>query len=151
MNPQDVALAVKRLEHRLHRALDAALARLGISQVQWDALRHIGRHPGSSLHDLATLTFQTDQAFGALAGRLVRRRLVRRTPGPGRALHHTLTPAGADLLRRGNEIVDDVFTESFGPLSEAELTTFHALLTRLLAEETRRAPAASGPVVWLMS
>lgn len=132
--PQDVGLAVKRVQHRHHRALDARLAaELGVSLVQWDALRHIDRNPGSSLHQLAELTFQTDQSFGALAGRLVKRGLVERVPGPGRALRHRLTPAGAELLRTGGAIVDGVLAESFQPLSAAELATLHTLLSRLLA------------------
>ncbi|MFL6074901.1 MAG: MarR family winged helix-turn-helix transcriptional regulator [Mycobacteriales bacterium] len=131
---QDVGLAVKRVQHRHHRALDARLsAELGISLVQWDALRHIDRNPGSSLHGLAELTFQTDQSFGALAARLVRRGLVERVPGSGRALRHRLTPAGTELLRKGGAIVDGVLAESFQPLSATEVATLHVLLTRLLA------------------
>src|SRR5260370_26199313 len=132
---QDAALAVKRLQHRHHRALDSRLtASLGISLVQWDALRHMDRNPGSSQHHLAELTFQTDQSFGALAGRLIKRGLIERVPGPGRALRHQLTPAGAELLRHGSAIVDEVFAASFRPLSTPELTAFRHLLSRLLAE-----------------
>src|SRR5437870_11245274 len=40
---------------------------------------------------LAQLTFQTDQSFGALAGRLEARGLIDRAAGPGRALRHRLT------------------------------------------------------------
>ena len=39
----EVALSVKRVQHRHHRALSAALADLGISLVQWDTLRHLDR------------------------------------------------------------------------------------------------------------
>jgi DNA-binding MarR family transcriptional regulator len=133
---QDVSLAVKRLQHRHHRAIDSRLtATLNISLVQWDALRHIDRHPGSSLHQLAELTFQTDQSFGALAARLVQRGLVERFQGPGRALHHQLTPAGLELLRAGSTIVDEIIAESFRPLTAPELTAFHQTLTRLLNHE----------------
>src|SRR5262245_19996129 len=129
---QDVGLAVKRVQHTHHRAADAWLsADLGISLVQWDALRHIDRNPDSSLHRLAELTFQTDQSFGALAARLVRRGLVERVPGPGRALRHRLTPAGAELLCKGGALMDGVLAESFQPLSAAELATLHDLLAKL--------------------
>ncbi|MEK8173175.1 MarR family winged helix-turn-helix transcriptional regulator [Streptomyces sp. M19] len=130
---RDVALAVKRLQHRHHRTLDGRLtAEAGVSLVQWDALRHIDQHPGSSLHQLALLTFQTDQSFGALAGRMIKRGLIERTSGPGRALHHRLTPAGAELLTAGGEIVDEVLAASFAPLSAEDLTALHALLVRLV-------------------
>src|SRR4249920_3087110 len=89
---QDLALAVKRLQHRHHRSLDARLAPLGTTLVQWDALRAISQHLNASSHRLAQLTFQTDQSFGALAGRLEARGLIERAAGPGRALRHRLTP-----------------------------------------------------------
>lgn len=129
---QDLGLAVKRLQARHHRALDTALAALGTTLVQWTALREIGRHPDSSAHQLAQLTFQTDQSFGTLATRLVDRGLVERTQGPGRAIRHRLTPAGADLLARGHAVVDTALADSFAPLDPAERATLHTLLTRLL-------------------
>jgi DNA-binding MarR family transcriptional regulator len=82
--PSEVGLAVKRLQHRHHRALSKALAPLGLSVVQWDTLRHLDRKPDASLHDLAVLTFQTDQSFGSLAVRMAERGLIERVPGPGR-------------------------------------------------------------------
>src|ERR1700731_1558108 len=53
------------------RALDSKLIEIGTTLAQWDALRAIDRHPESSSHKLAGLTFQTDQSFGALANRMV--------------------------------------------------------------------------------
>src|SRR5260370_28585474 len=97
---QDLALAVKRLQHRHHRTLDARLAPLGITLVQWDALRAISRHPNASLHRLAQLTFQTDQSFCSLAGRLVARGVIDRGAGAWRALRPPLTPARKGLLRK---------------------------------------------------
>src|SRR2546421_12753185 len=98
---ENLALAVKRLQYHHHRTLDARLALLGITLVQWDALRAISRYPNASSHRLAQLTFQTDQSFGALAGRLEARGLIDRTAGPGRALRHRLTSTGEALLSEG--------------------------------------------------
>ncbi|OLB45698.1 MAG: MarR family transcriptional regulator [Chloroflexi bacterium 13_1_20CM_54_36] len=129
---EDLGRDVKRLQHRHHRTVDARLVPLGITLVQWDALRAISQHPNASAHRLAQLTFQTDQSFGALAGRLVARGLIDRVTGPGRALHHRLTPAGEALLSKGRTVVNEVFSESFSPLSPMELETFYDLLSRLL-------------------
>jgi DNA-binding MarR family transcriptional regulator len=129
---QDLALAVKRLQHRHHRTLDARLAPLGTTLVQWDALRAISRHPDASSHRLAQLTFQTDQSFGTLAGRLVARGLIDRIAGPGRAIRHRLTPSGEALLRKGHTVVNEVFSKSFSTLTPTELDTLYDLLTRLL-------------------
>jgi DNA-binding MarR family transcriptional regulator len=125
-------LSVKRLQMRHHRALNAGLAPLGVSLVQWDALRHLDENPGASLHDLALLTFQSDQAFGTLAGRMIQRGLIERVPGPGRAVRHRLTDKGRSLRNEGDAIYARVIQESFAALTPAELATLDGLLARVL-------------------
>ncbi len=133
---EDLGQAVKRLQYRHHRTLDARLAPLGITLVQWDALRAISRHPNASGHRLAQLTFQTDQSFGALAGRLEARGWIERISGPGKAIRHRLTPAGEALLHEGNSVYNEVVSQSFSPLSPTERETLYDLLTRLLNEQS---------------
>ncbi len=130
--PADVALAVKRLQHRHHRALSQALAPLGLSLVQWDTLRHLHRQPDASLHDLAMLTFQTDQSFGSLAVRMAERGLIERVAGPGRAVRHRLTEDGARLRAAGQDLVDEIIESSFGALSAAQLDQLGDLLDAAL-------------------
>jgi DNA-binding MarR family transcriptional regulator len=129
---QEVALLVKRLQHRHHRALTEALAPLGLSLVQWDTLRHLARNPDASLHDLAQLTFQTDQSFGSLAARMTDRGLIERVPGPGRAVRHRLTDRGEELRRAGEALHHEVITGSFAPLAADDLDRLGDLLERLL-------------------
>lgn len=117
---QEVALLVKRLQNRHHRQLDAALAEIGVTLVQWDALRHLDERPGSSLRDLAQLTFQSDQAFGTLAKRMTERGLVTRTDGPGRAVRLEMTPRGTQTLSLAADIVNKTLMHTIGRLSEAE-------------------------------
>ncbi|WP_326566341.1 MarR family winged helix-turn-helix transcriptional regulator [Amycolatopsis rhabdoformis] len=126
--PAEVALAVKRLQHRHHRALSQALAPLGLSLVQWDTLRHLHQNPDASLHDLAVLTFQTDQSFGSLATRMADRGLIERVPGPGRAVHHHLTPEGHRLRTAGQSAADAVVASSFHTLSPTQLNDLGSLL-----------------------
>jgi DNA-binding MarR family transcriptional regulator len=133
--PGDVSLAVKRLQYRHHRALSRALAPLGLSLVQWDTLRHLHREPDASLHDLAVLTFQTDQSFGSLAARMVERGLIERVPGPGRAVRHRFTEEGARLRVEGQELVDAVVESSFRNLSAAQLDQLGELLDRVLGPD----------------
>lgn len=129
---RETGLAVKQLQMRHGRKIDAELAPRGITLVQWDALRHLERNPGASLHDLARLTFQTDQSFGALAGRMIERGLIERVPGPGRAIRHRITERGDELRRIGEEIVDDVLSASFAALTPQELAAFDSFLVRVL-------------------
>jgi DNA-binding MarR family transcriptional regulator len=129
---QRTALAVKRLQHRHHRELDARLRGIGTTLSQWDALRHVARSPGASTRELAALTFMTDQSFGALAIKLAEQGLVTRTPGQGRVVHHAITPAGEAMLEKATAIADEVFADSFAPLSEPDRATLETLLTRVL-------------------
>jgi DNA-binding MarR family transcriptional regulator len=128
----EVGLSVKRVQHRHHRALTAALADLGVSLVQWDTLRHLHRRPDASLHDLAQLTFQTDQAFGTLAARMVDRGLIERVPGPGRAVRHRITGKGEDIRREGDRRVAAVLRRSFAGLSPDQLDQLGVLLELVL-------------------
>lgn len=130
----EVALAVKRLQHRHHRTLSRALAPLGLSLVQWDTLRHLHQRPDSSLHDLAVLTFQTDQSFGSLAARMADRGLIERLAGPGRAVKHRLTAEGDRLRAAGQVEADRVVAGSFDRLSDGQLDQLGDLLDRALGE-----------------
>jgi DNA-binding MarR family transcriptional regulator len=134
---EKLGLAIKRVQDRHHRLLDARLAPLGISLVQWNALREIDRNPGASQHRLAELTFNSDQAFGMLSSRLLQRGLVRRVQGQGRAFEHQLTPMGQDLLQKGRQIHAGVISGCFAALAEGERATLLMLLDKLLAAPER--------------
>jgi DNA-binding MarR family transcriptional regulator len=129
---QKLGRSVKRLQNLHHRALDARLVQIGATLAQWDALRAIDRNPGASSHDLADFTFQTDQSFGALATKLVKKGLVTRTPGRGRMLRHSLTAKGRSMLAEATGIAEKTLAESFAPLSETERAQLLSLIERLL-------------------
>jgi DNA-binding MarR family transcriptional regulator len=130
-----LGLAIKRLQVRHHRALEARLAPLGLSLAQWDALRHLHAHPDASLHELAVLTFQTDQSMGTLATRMVARGLVERVEGPGRAVRHRITATGERLRVEAQHEVDAVLSASFGALDAADRDRLGSLLAQLLGED----------------
>ncbi|MEU4116438.1 MarR family winged helix-turn-helix transcriptional regulator [Kitasatospora sp. NPDC028055] len=133
--PAEVALAVKRLQYRHHRAFSRALAPLGLSLVQWDTLRHLHQQPDASLHDLAVLTFQTDQSFGSLAARMASRGLIERVPGPGRAVRHRLTQEGERLRAAGQDVAEAVVESSFSALSPAQIDQLGDLLDAALGPD----------------
>lgn len=141
---QDVGLAVKRLQWRHHRESNKRLAALGLSLVQWDVLRHLHSRPDASLHEIALLTFQTDQSMGELAKRMADRGLLERISGSGRKVRHRLTDAGERLRAEGAAIIDGVLRETLGGLSGTELATLHTLLLRAAAAGREEAdPTAS--------
>ena len=123
---------VKKVQWRHHRTLDAELMRLGISLVQWNAMREIDRNPGLCAHRLAELTFNSDQAFGTLTTRLVRLGFVDRQPGAGRANIHRLTESGKSRLSQGQKIMKQVLTASFSPLNGKERTALAQIMIKLL-------------------
>ncbi|GAA1529563.1 MarR family winged helix-turn-helix transcriptional regulator [Kribbella lupini] len=127
---REIGLAVKRLQWRHHSAAGKELAELGVSLPQWDVLRHLHEQPDASLHELAQLTFQTDQSMGSLAARMTARGLIERREGPGRAVRHQLTAEGERIREQGGRILDAVLADSIGQLSKAEQVTLLELLTK---------------------
>lgn len=125
---------VKRAQYRNHRTMDTALRAVGVSLVQWDALRAVDRMPDASGHDLAVATFQSDQAFGTLAGRLVDRGLIERRAGRGRRIEHVLTEAGRAALDEGHAIARSVLADLFAPLAEPQRRALTDALRALTAD-----------------
>ncbi|MCX5060197.1 MarR family winged helix-turn-helix transcriptional regulator [Streptomyces sp. NBC_00201] len=131
---QELGRAVKQAQYRQHRALDSALSAIGTTLAQWDALRAISRSPGASARELAAATFQTEQAFGTLVGRLTAQDLAERRPGRGRRIEHHLTPVGEQVLAAGHKVADEVLAACFSALPDADRATLLDLLQRLTAE-----------------
>jgi DNA-binding MarR family transcriptional regulator len=132
---EQLGRAVKRAQHRQRRTLEAALAKIDTTVVQWDALRAISWSPGASAHALAVVTFQTDQAFGTLANRLVAQGMIERRPGEGRRIEHRLTAAGTKTLARANTIATRIRAELFAPLAETDRIELKRILALLLEGE----------------
>lgn len=128
---QQTGRLLKRAQWRNHRAADRALAAIGSSLAQWDALRAISESPGSSAHDLAIVTFQSDQAFGTLANRLEAQGLIERTSGKGRRVEHALTAEGKRMLEAGLKVTKRTSERAFAKLSTAEVKTLKKLLKRV--------------------
>lgn len=134
-NLEALGRAVKQAQHRQHRMLEAALAPLDTTVVQWDAMRAIARSPGASAHDLAVATFQSDQAFGTLANRLEALGMIARRPGGGRRIEHHLTAAGENKLRAASAIAGRVRGEVFADLGEGDRVVLQRILDTLLRDE----------------
>jgi DNA-binding MarR family transcriptional regulator len=129
---EKLGLSIKRLQYQHHRMLDAEMATLGISLVQWHALSEIDRQPGSSQLRLAEQTFNSAQAFGTLMTRMEKADLIRRTPAGGRAFALSLTSKGKKLLNEGRRIRLQVLEASFGGLNEKERETLQMLMDKVI-------------------
>lgn len=142
---QVLGRAVKQTQYRQHRALDTALAAVGTSLAQWDALRAIDLSPGASARALAAATFQSEQAFGTLAARMVAKGLIERRAGQGRRIAHHLTATGRDVLAAGHRVAEEVLAACFAPLPDADRATLLALLQRLAVAQAGADAEEPGP------
>lgn len=131
-SPEQLGWLIKRIQHRHHRALETALAPQGLSLVQWNALREIDRNQGASQHQLAELTFNSDQGFGALLSRLERLGLIERSASNGRARLPQLTLEGEAQLNEGKKAMSKVTGASFSSLSDTDRRTLERLLVKVL-------------------
>ena len=130
--PENLGWLIKRVQHYHHRTLDKSLSKLGLSIVQWNALREVERNPESSQHHLAEQSFNSDQAFGTLVARLKAAGFIERHQGAGRAMCLQLTPNGKAQLDKGQEITSEILAKSFSPLSANEREELTRLLTKVI-------------------
>ena len=94
------------------------------------------------MHRLAEVSFNSDQAFGTLATRLIRAGLIARDEGPGRVLTHRLTPAGEAALRAGRGPANRVVEASLSVLSVEEKDQLARLLAKALGGAGAASPSA---------
>jgi DNA-binding MarR family transcriptional regulator len=118
-----VGLALKRAQHELRLAINAELASLGTNISQLNVLFFIRRNPGVSSADLARLSFLTAQTLGQQVIQMQKRGLVKREPGEGRKIRHSLTRAGEKLLAAGMEKVREVDTRVLSDFDDAVVAT----------------------------
>jgi DNA-binding MarR family transcriptional regulator len=126
--------AIKQVQWRHHRALDARMRGVGSTIVQWDVLRALERQPDASAHDLALATFQSDQSLGVMMRGMERKGLVERSSGAGRRIEHRVTAAGAQLLEQGHRFATEVLQASLGALEPVEREQLLSLLRRIGAD-----------------
>ena len=118
-----VGLALKRAQHELRLAINAELAAMNTNISQLNVLFFIRRHPGVSSADLARLSFLTPQTLGQQVIQLQKRGFVKREPGEGRKIRHSLTKAGEKLLTAGMEKVREVDTRVLSDFDDAVVAT----------------------------
>lgn len=116
-----VGLALKRAQHELRLALNAELALIGSNISQINVLSMIEKHPGISSADLARLSFLTPQTLGQQVIQLQECGLVKRSPGDGRRIGHTLTKKGRQLLAVGTDTVREVDTKVLRDFAEGDI------------------------------
>lgn len=130
------ALSLKRAQIAKSGLFDRHLASLGLSMALWVVLDRIRANPAQSTHALAHASFMTDQSVGELVGKLAKRGLIQRAPGPGRSIRHHLTDAGTELLERARPLMATALESAFAGLSHSEVEQLIQLLDRIAPTKT---------------
>jgi DNA-binding MarR family transcriptional regulator len=118
-----VGLALKRAQHELRLAINAELASMDTNVSQLNVLFFIRQNPGVSSADLARLSFLTAQTLGQQVIQMEKRGLVKREPGEGRKIRHSLTKAGEKLLDAGMAKVREVDTRVLSDFDDDAVAT----------------------------
>jgi DNA-binding MarR family transcriptional regulator len=105
-----IGYELKRAQHGLRAAMDAALRPLGLTTPQYAILANLREIPGASGARLARRSFVTPQTMNELLGSLERNGWIKRTPNRnhGRVIDTYLTPEGRALLTRAERGVGEV-------------------------------------------
>jgi len=154
MNAQPPTRAVRDLTGMLVRAahvmtirLTAALAEIDSSPRAHCVLFHAMQAERTQIQ-LAELADLDKTTMVVTIDELERDGLAERRPSSvdRRARIITVTPAGEDLVRRGQEIVDRVHAEVMGFLPQGERAEFVSALARLVEGEFATQVASEKPV-----
>ena len=107
---QRVGYQIKRAQHLLRLATDAALRPLELTTPQYATLSAIAETPGASNAALARRAFVTPQTMNEIVRTLVSAGLLTRQAHPehGRVIQLYLTPHGEERLREAHVHVQHV-------------------------------------------
>jgi DNA-binding MarR family transcriptional regulator len=117
-----IGYLLKRAQHAVRGAMDAALERHGVTMARYAVLSALEAAGGVSNAELARRCFVTPQTMNQLLAATEDAGLVRRKqdPGHGRIIERHLTDAGADLLARCHDSAARVHERMLFDLSPDE-------------------------------
>jgi DNA-binding MarR family transcriptional regulator len=132
MVEQRVGYQLKRAQHLLRLATDAALRPLGLTTPQYATLSAIAEVPGASSAALARRAFVTPQTMNEIVRGLVSVGLLARQAHPehGRVIQLYLTPSGEAALGEAHARVDAVEARMLGGLKPEQATALASWLRR---------------------
>lgn len=124
---------IKQVELAAKVELDEAVARHGITSVQYTALAVLARHPGITATQLAQNSFVTIQSMAQLVATLEARGLIVRVPDPQSRRQNliSITPEGKRIIDALRGPVIELERRMLEGLSAAEIAEFADTLTRI--------------------
>ncbi|WP_309084684.1 MarR family transcriptional regulator [Chelativorans sp.] len=129
---------LNQANHAVRSRLEAALAKIEVTGIQFTVLSVIGAHDGMSSAELSRRFFVTPQTMNELIGGLHKRGLILRKEDPAnrRILRMSLTPEGRKLIAACEEVADAVERDVFGFMTAEQYNELRRL-TRLVAQHLR--------------
>jgi DNA-binding MarR family transcriptional regulator len=132
-----------QLNHALEKVSRRMETQLGVTAQQRFILRCIGKYPGMTAGQLASLLHVDPGTVSASLNRLEKRGLLerRRDPRDKRRTAIGLTPAGRDLDRPAKGTVESAVERLLAATPASDLTSMSEVLdqlTRLLEESSHR-------------
>ena len=112
----------------------ARLGKQGLSVAQWVVLRSLYDCDGATLNEAAALVGVDKSTLSRMVGRLVQKRLVRRSGGRDRrSLGLALTAAGKKLVLQSARLADENDEAFFHALTARQRDEFLSTIKQLLA------------------
>ncbi len=144
MVDEQAGYELKRAQHALRLAMDAALHPLGLTTPQYAALSVLADTPGLSSAALARRCFVTPQTMNVIVIQLETSGLVQRRPHPehGRILQTSLTTAGQQRVTVAYQVVRRIEEHMVAHFTMAERRQFVNWLQ--LCSQTLEADVPSG-------
>lgn len=129
---------LNQANHAVRSRLEAALAKLEITGIQYTVLSVIGNRDGLSSAELSRRFFVTPQTMNELIGSLQRRGLIVRAEDPAnrRILRMSLTPEGRRLVDACDKVADGIERDVFGFMTPEQYGELRRL-TRMVAQHLR--------------
>ena len=129
---KDLSFLINHTSYVLATRMSAAFAEIGLAVREYCTLAHAMEGQYTQI-ELAKLTDMDKTTMLNTMDFLERSGYAQRTPSPAdrRARIITVTPAGAELAKRGHEIADGVHREVLDALPPGQREAFTAALTTL--------------------
>ncbi len=128
-----MVLALQRATHHTLHALSAALADLGLSAAEINALANLGEGGTLSVRQLSERTGTRASTLTGLLDRLENRGyLVREVdPADRRSFRLPLTGPGREVAARARAAIADLEREALSRVDATQLAGYHAVVTAL--------------------
>ena len=125
----------------LRRRLDKEAQAIGLTSAQWRVLAYLARCEGSNQANLADFMDMEPITLSRQLDRMEAAGMTERHPDPNdrRAHRLYLTESGRELITGFRAHTSEVMRETVEGISEAEIETMTALLTRMRSNLTGKA------------